>query len=164
MTRNRQSIGHTAVVGFLPKEMLQPLHHSHRVNRNCLNLALFYLRHAFGFNTFSVDMLRPTTCWSQAAPAMSACGTSETCRRAAATSVHRGGAEVVGRRQPAHARIVELVYCVGRVCIRDETKMPEKTATSEFDPKRASSNERFCCRPSAQRVPPPKSGARNSND
>jgi hypothetical protein len=51
MTRNRQSIGHAAVVGFLPKEMLQPLHHSHRVNRNCINLALFYLRHAFGFNT-----------------------------------------------------------------------------------------------------------------
>src|ERR1700733_5802132 len=54
MSRNRQSIGHAAVVGVLPKEMLQPLHHSHRVNRNCLNLALFYLRHAFGFNTFSV--------------------------------------------------------------------------------------------------------------
>src|SRR5271169_4026790 len=57
MSRNRQSIGHAAVVRFLPKEMLQPLHHSHRVNRNCLNLALFYLRHAFGFNTFSVTRM-----------------------------------------------------------------------------------------------------------
>jgi hypothetical protein len=41
MSRNRQSIGHAAVVGFLQKEMLQPLHHSHRVNRNCLNLGYF---------------------------------------------------------------------------------------------------------------------------
>src|SRR5580692_11651741 len=57
MTRNRESIGHAAVVGFLPKEMLQPLHHSHRVNRNCLNLALFYLTHAFGFNTFSATRM-----------------------------------------------------------------------------------------------------------
>jgi hypothetical protein len=57
MSRNRQSVGHAAVVGFPPKEMLQPLHHSHRVNWNCLNLVLFYLRHAFGFNTFSVTRM-----------------------------------------------------------------------------------------------------------
>ena len=57
MSRNRQSIGHAAVVGFLQKEMLQPLHHCYPVNRNCLNLALFYLRHAFGFNTFSVTRM-----------------------------------------------------------------------------------------------------------
>src|SRR3984957_4418458 len=57
MSRNRQSIGHAAVVGFLPKEMLQPLHHSPRVNWNCLNPVLFYLRHAFGFNTFSVTRM-----------------------------------------------------------------------------------------------------------
>ena len=75
MSRNRQSIGHAAVVGFLQKEMPQPLHHSHRVNWNCLNPVLFYLRHAFGFNTFRhADVLRPTTCWSHSALAMSVVG------------------------------------------------------------------------------------------
>src|SRR5579863_6896875 len=43
MFRNRQCTGHAAVVGFLLKEMLQPPHQSHRVNRNRLNLALVYL-------------------------------------------------------------------------------------------------------------------------
>src|SRR5579862_4823716 len=43
MSHNRQCTGHAAVVGFLLKEMLQPPHQSHRVNRNCLNLALVYL-------------------------------------------------------------------------------------------------------------------------
>src|SRR6202035_195976 len=57
MSRNRQCIGDAAVVGFLLKEMLQPPHHSHRVNRNCLTLALVYLRHAFGFNAFSVTRM-----------------------------------------------------------------------------------------------------------
>jgi hypothetical protein len=65
--------------------MLQPLHHSHRVNWNCLNLVLFYLRHAFGFNTFSVTRMcsDTTTRWSQAAPAMSACGTNASAVRVA---------------------------------------------------------------------------------
>src|ERR1700733_14566740 len=75
MSRNRQCIGDAAVVGFLLKEMLQPPHHSHRVNRNCLNLRLVYLgvplastlcRHA--------DVLRRTTCWFQATLAISAYG------------------------------------------------------------------------------------------
>src|ERR1700729_4538228 len=57
MSRNRQCIGDAAVVGFLLKEMLQPPHHSPRVNRNCLTLALVYLRHAFGFNAFSVTRM-----------------------------------------------------------------------------------------------------------
>jgi hypothetical protein len=57
MSGNRQSIGHAADVGFLQKEILRPLHHSHRVNRNCLNLGLFYLRHAFGFNAFPVTLM-----------------------------------------------------------------------------------------------------------
>ena len=57
MSRNRQRIAHAAVVGFLLKEMLQPPHDVHRANRNCLNLALVYLRAAFGFNAFSVTRI-----------------------------------------------------------------------------------------------------------
>ena len=57
MSRDRQSIGHAAVVRFLQKEVLQPLHHSYPVIGTALTSVLFYLRHAFGFNTFSVTRM-----------------------------------------------------------------------------------------------------------
>ena len=72
MSRNRQSIGNTAVVGFLQKEMLQPLHHSHRVNRNRLDQLLFYLRHALSFNKCrgltEINVRDPECCDTDANP------------------------------------------------------------------------------------------------